>query len=336
MSDELFDRVVVISLRRRADRLAAFHQSLCASGWDMAEPTVFSAIDGGSGVVPCPNYWKSGGGAYGCQQSHVQVLQQALMDGIKSLLVFEDDAVFQAGFAGFLRRFVADVPADWECLMLGGQHMKDAVLVADGIVRCTNTQRTHAYAVYGDGIRDLCQLWQSSRNHIDWDMGPFFGQRLRTYAPDPFVVGQGAGRSDINGRDNTAKFWRPPKEDSPVVWLRCPREVAEALRDYGFHYGYDRDNEGNDRGLNRIFPKPGRYAGGISKFITDIQWECASFPDGDGVCTIWHPHASTACTHGILSDVEVTQIEAETTDEALKKCRKALGDKFVFLRTGSA
>lgn len=333
---QLFDRVVVISLRRRHERLAAFYKSLCDGGWVAEEPTLFDAVDGGSGTVPCPSYWKSGGGAYGCQQSHIQVLQRALMDGVKSLLVFEDDAVFQSDFTATLHRFMEAVPVNWECLMLGGQHMSNPVPVSDGIVRCTNTQRTHAYAVYGNAIRDLCQMWQGSRNHIDWDMGPFFGKRGKTYAPDPFMVGQGAGRSDISGRNNPAKFWRPPQGDSPVLWLRCPREVAEELRNYGFHYGYDRDHEGNDRGLNEIFPKPGRYAGGIGKFVTDVQWECASFPEGDGICTIWHPYASAMCAHALLSDVAAVQIDASTTEEALAKCRRAFGEKFVFLRTPDA
>lgn len=324
-----FGRVVVISLRRRADRLRRMQARMREVGWPFATPEVFDAIDGGSGTVPCPKRWISGGGAYGCQQSHIQVLQRALMDKVESLLVLEDDCEFRPTFKKDVQKFVGSVPSDWEALMIGGQHMAPSEDVCEGVVLCKNTQRTHAYAVRGSAIKDLCELWQDSRNHIDWDMGPFLGGRRLTYAPSPFLIGQAACRSDINGRRNPAKFWSPPKPDAPVLWLICPRGVAESLREYGIHYGANLDQSGNDVGLNRIFPAPGQYAGGIQRFVDEIQWECASFADTPGLCTIWHPHATAAVKERLVSDVGVTIVTASTLEEAVDRLVDVFGDRMI-------
>jgi hypothetical protein len=148
-----FDRVVLINLQRRLDRLGAIKEQVRVKGWPFREFEVFNAIDGKK--VPVSLGWSKGGGVYGCRQSHVGVLQSALMDGVDRLLVLEDDFVVKETFTEECEKFFTNVPDDWDQLMLGGQHIKSAFEVGDGIVRCKNTQRTHAYAVRGNMMRDL-------------------------------------------------------------------------------------------------------------------------------------------------------------------------------------
>ena len=323
---QLFDRVVVISLRRRADRMRRLLARIAECGWPFAEPQVFDAVDGNA--VPCPGQWRSGGGAYGCQQSHLRVLQNALMDGVERLLVMEDDAEFRNTFAADAAAFLEKVPDDWECLMLGGQHIAPATPVCDGVVRCKNTQRTHCYAVTRDGMRTLAKLWSESVNHIDWDMGPCLGMRGKTYAPATFLVGQASSQSDINGRKNPTQFWTPPRESLPLLWLQAPRDIAEQMREYGCHYGADLDKHGNDVGLNRVFPSPGRYAGGIQKFIGHVTWECESFVEKLGIATIWHPNATDACAEALLADCSPSVIKADTFEQASEMASTLFPDLF--------
>jgi hypothetical protein len=326
------ERTVVISLARREDRLFYFCDLIAACEWPFPEPDVFEAIDGGSGVVPVPAYWKSGGGAYGCQQSHIQVLQRALMDGVRSILVMEDDAVFRKDFGTQVTEFLDAVPDNWEALMLGGQHIARPEHLGGGIVKCRNSQRTHAYILRGNAIRDVCQLWEGSRHHIDWDMGPFLGKRVKTYAPDPFLVGQAASKSDINGKEHRTQWWSKRTYDSVVVWLRAPKDVAKQLRGWGFHYGYWRDESGNDVGLNKIFSAPGVCNDGLRGWLDDIQWECASMPEADGIATIWHPNATDASAEHVLKLGNVVTIDAKTVEEAVSKAVAAIGEDVVFLR----
>ena len=313
----IFDRVVVINLRRRPERLTSFRREIAACNWPFPEPTVFEAVDGQQ--LPVPLTWGAGGGAWGCMQSHRQVLERAIMDGVKALLVLEDDACFRPTFRQDVERFLAAVPPNWDGLMLGGQHIESAPLpVSPGVVRCTNCQRTHAYAVRGRYLRDLYQKWCSSSGHCDHIMGPF-ATNYFVYAADPFLVGQERNQSDISGALNPRKFWKPPRGDEPVVLLRALRPVVAELREYGFHTGYQRDPETDiDVGLVEIFSDETPAADRIDrlrKWIEMIQWEVAS---AEGlVCTIWHPAVTADMVRGATA-VRLIEIEADTAREALQ------------------
>jgi len=284
---DVFDRVVLINLRRRPDRLEECRRELERARWPFREPEVFEAIDGSK--VPCPPGWKEGGGAWGCCQSHRQVLERAIQDDVEHLLILEDDLCFHDGFAADVAEFARSVPTDFDGLYLGGQHMRDPEPVNDQVVRCLNTQRTHAYSVRGRWLRDLYAALCAPgvRVHIDWIMSGLL-DRYRIYAPTAFLVGQRSSQSDICGRTNRTKFWAPPRGQEPILLLHAPVDVVRLLRDrHRIHTGHQRSREDIDVGLVRIFGgHPDGWQDGLRRWCDELQWECVS---EDRLLAVWHP-----------------------------------------------
>jgi Glycosyltransferase family 25 (LPS biosynthesis protein) len=319
-----FDQVWVINLKRREDRLERFWNEINKSRWPFRRPQVFSAIEGDK--VGVPKYWQTGGGSYGCLRSHMALLERAIQDDIGSILVLEDDAVFMNTFGKEAVGFLTKVPDDWQCLMLGGQHVNSTPFpVAPGIVRAGaggGIQRTHCYALRGHEImRALYITWANAAVHCDWVMGPCTA-KFSTYAPDPFLVGQAEGSSDISGQHNPPKFWRTPVGTEPVIVLRAPRLVMEALRNKGWHTGFNRDPAtGIDVGLCEIFDDttlglPQRSSR-IDHWIEMIQWEVVSMAE-PAICTIWHPAVETSMVESLVKG-RVIEITANTEEEALNQ-----------------
>jgi hypothetical protein len=199
-----FERVVVINLPRRQDRLARFFARL-AGNWPFIAPAQFAAMDGAS--LPMPASWKHGPGAWGCLQSHRAVLDAAISDGISSLLVLEDDAYPVTDLPQHAASFFAHVPGDWSCLMLGAEHLMPPVLVGPGVVRCAASIRCHAYAVRGPMMQMLSVFWHANQtDHCDLVLASLMGH-YPTYAPDPPLFGQEAGMSDITPQLEPLRFF---------------------------------------------------------------------------------------------------------------------------------
>lgn len=205
-----FDRAVVISLVRRADRLAAFQDRL-AVAWPGQAVQVFQAVDGEREAVP--EGWRGTAGAWGCARSHGRVVERALADGVERLLVLEDDATFMPRFAERLAGL--RIPAMCQQLYLGGEHLLPPEPGPAGLVRGRNVNRCHAYAILGrpalETIRDHLRwdpaTWAAAHN-VDHQLGILHETgRVEVYAADPWLCGQAAGRSDIDGKTWPERAW---------------------------------------------------------------------------------------------------------------------------------
>jgi len=228
-----FDRVVVVTLARRPDRLAAFEARLAAaSQYLAAELEVEPAVDGL--VCQPPDWWKTSPGAWGCYRSHVRIIEDALRECLESVLIFEDDATFVDDFTPKAIAFLEALPADWGQAYLGGQHLAKAFPAGHGVVLGCNINRTHAYALRGpDGLqaayRWLCSSdrWRD-RHHVDHQFGRIQRDgRLAAYAPVEWLCGQAEDQaSDVSGKPVPARWWQPGSSGARRVRVRQPVESA--------------------------------------------------------------------------------------------------------------
>lgn len=320
----MFDRIVLINLDKRTDRLGAFKAKI--SPYPSLHNYVrYRAVHGDT--VTVPGHFISGGGAWGCRQTHLRVLEDALMDGIETLLVFEDDVRFVPNFEGKLKKFLSMVPDDWEGLMLGGQNHGPTDPPAtgiDGVVRSVNTQRTHAYAVRGaEPLRDLYRLWARCDRHIDHWFGQW-QQRHQVYQPTEFLCGQDATTSDISGREDNVRFWAHntvASKDYPITVLLAERPVVEIIRNLGFHFGFDRDKlTGKDNGLIAL-EAMGWPPDGVANWANIVVNEALERGDVPGM---WHvPTPDAKFLEGRLGR-PVKMIEARTVEEAVRRIPKLI------------
>ena len=135
-------------------------------------------------------------------------------------------------------------------------------------------------------------------------------------------MGQAGGQSDISGRLNPAKFWRPPQGNEPVVVLHAPREVMEALKAKGFHGGYTLDPAtGIDVGLRDLFADKTLSAAErshrLESWIRMIQWEVTSMA-GPAICTVWHPEVRAEMVRPLVRG-KVLEITANSVEEVMRQ-----------------
>lgn len=320
---DYFDRIICINLDRRKDRWDSFTKNFKTFGWCFKTPQRFRAIDGEK--VPTPPGFEEGGGAWGCLQGHRQILEAAIMDDVKHLLVLEDDAYLTETSIPILLQFLEDVPQDWQCLMLGGQDQGAVIPVKPGVVKVTNVGRTHAYAIRGQFLRDLYAQWcsPSSRVHCDWIMGPMLSI-TQAYAPDPtYPIGQEESRSDISGNDNPRKNWSRSYREQPVILLRARRPVMQAMRyRHNWHNGRWRHEDSDiDMGLIDIYRTDTDHTEELRKWIRLVGDEADNM---GGVLVVWHPEA-TADELRQATSREVVEITAASEDDALKQWREHRG-----------
>lgn len=221
-------RAVCMNLDRRPDRWEQFQRNCPIAGVER-----FAAIDGRK--CRPPEWWRQGGGAWGCMMSHIRILEAALMDGLDQrggvLLVLEDDALFPPDFAEKAERFLLAVPKDWDQLYFGGQHRgvraRPPQRINGEVIRPYMVNRTQAYTVRGNFLRvlyrHLCN-WpdhaRHPRHHVDHRMELLHAcGRHNVYAPTRWIIGQAGGKSDVSGRMAQDRYWNyhlPDRQEGDV------------------------------------------------------------------------------------------------------------------------
>jgi glycosyl transferase family 25 len=186
--NEFFDRVALINLDRRKDRLGRFDIQAISLGIEFVR---YSAIDAEACGIT---------GARACAASHRQVLADALADGVERLFIFEDDAGFDAEFNAKFSTLTERLPADWQMLYLGSWPYSIIDVGIEGIRKTHGNITTHAYGAKREIFQDLIDASMNQVNPIDAAYG-LLHPRIVTYMAHPSMVTQMPDFSDIRGHE---------------------------------------------------------------------------------------------------------------------------------------
>lgn len=178
-----FDRIVVINLERRKDRLEQFDIEAKRIGF---EYEVHKAIDGkAEGIDPI----------VAGRLSHIQVLESIKPD--EMVLICEDDAIFDDEFSTKLDTHMAKLPQDWDIFYLGAIKNQTKP-VNDYWVRQVETTGTHAYCIKPSKVEYFIQAAKNFDLWIDVSYR-LVADKTNAYVCHPNIVIQSDGYSDLRG-----------------------------------------------------------------------------------------------------------------------------------------
>jgi len=208
----VFDRVHLINLDRRPDRLAQFWDGFGGCGWPFTPPSRVVALDGQR--IPRPRWYTEQAGAWGCLQTHLRLYEQAMDDDLDAIFIFEDDCVFADDCSGRIEAFFDHLPPNWEQVYLGGLPRRTSTYPPEQINchvwRIPVVTGTWAMGLKVSFLRKIYPFMHEvlretepvgSMCHLDRMYAEYhLRHKPRVYAPVPWLVGAKGGRSDICNR----------------------------------------------------------------------------------------------------------------------------------------
>lgn len=192
---KLADKTYLINLEYRIDRLRMAKQQLEKAE---IEYTLFPAID--SKKMGIKGTTIENQGLIGCFLSHFFILQEAVMNGYKSIAVFEDDIIFVSDFKNKFEKYMGSIPEKWQLFMLGYYERLEnghKTMISENIVIPHSTWGTHGYIVRNEGIKIMWENLKTIHTHIDVQISNKIISKLYTYCAYPALVHQIGVKSDI-------------------------------------------------------------------------------------------------------------------------------------------
>lgn len=225
-SEELFDQVYLINLKRRPDRLNNFMEHYNASDMSQIQFVKFEAIDGSQlNIERVPlselaraelkeientgfrsKHYQLTKGAIGCYLSHVKIWEDIMQKGYNIALILEDDAKVPSDILDKINRSIVDIPVDWDIVLLG--YLCNKCVSYNNYKKVERFMLTHSYLITRTGIDKILQT--KSLFPITQQIDSYMSELssvLNIYTVDSKIVRQFNSRTDIQAplKDKQAK-----------------------------------------------------------------------------------------------------------------------------------
>jgi GR25 family glycosyltransferase involved in LPS biosynthesis len=211
-----FEKIYLINLHRRPDRLEAFMTTYKQSDMKRFPIIKLSAIDGSTlnmNTIPMTElaqlemkqlettgfrhkHYQLTKGAIGCYLSHLKIWEDIYLKGYENALIFEDDARPPPNFLHLMKTSYSNFPPDWDIILYGVrchdcEHHKHYLKVKRFIL-------LHTYMIRPKAIAKILSF--KSLFPISQQLDAYLSEmstELNIYASPTNYVNQSQSRTDI-------------------------------------------------------------------------------------------------------------------------------------------
>ncbi len=196
------DRIVVLNLRKRTDRLLQFAEMM----EDLEIPfEVVTSIENDNGAI-------------GLKDTMIKLFKESLEKGVQHLLVFEDDALAVVGkdtIHETMNKIMDNFPERYVMLFLGCQLSgRIQRYHSPNIFLATKMFSTHAVMYSERGMREI--LASDLQSPIDNHYVAFIEQLEASYTVYPLLFSQREGYSDIGKEFFSWRAFIEPRYDQKI------------------------------------------------------------------------------------------------------------------------
>ncbi|WP_316736070.1 glycosyltransferase family 25 protein [Pedobacter aquatilis] len=212
----LFDKIYLVNLKRRPDRLDEFYKNNAAYVKNL-DIEVFEAIEG---KLVQDDEWKFNKGALGCWKSHIELLKIIEKSDFDKVLILEDDALIvdkKSLECEEVKNFI--IEEKWDMFYFGFEHFKPPSLLSENIQKLNWALQTHAYAVNRASVSKIIRYAEMRKYWIDGIFAEIHSF-MNCYATTKNTIIQTASKSDITPKTT---FWR-------ILYLKASSILRKMLK----------------------------------------------------------------------------------------------------------
>ena len=155
--NEYFDKIFVVNLNRRKDRLDSFDSQSKKNNFIYERYEAFDVSE-----IPYPynicdktlNHTNVPLGAVGCYISHFMILEKSIELGYEKILIFEDDVILTDNFEEKIMDIMDRIDKNWDFLYLGCT-LPSISENLGGYAKVYGCLTTHSYALSRGAIKFL-------------------------------------------------------------------------------------------------------------------------------------------------------------------------------------
>jgi GR25 family glycosyltransferase involved in LPS biosynthesis len=163
--NDVFPHQVCLNLNRRPERWQQSQLEFARHQVKLVRR--YPALDGK--VLTIPSHWNYTPGAYGCLLSHLEIVREARVRNLSSILIFEDDVALATDFQEKFARYIGQVPSDWDMLFFGAFHDALPIPVSENVCRISRADSTFAYVLNHTIFDNFIASNSAATIPVDWN-----------------------------------------------------------------------------------------------------------------------------------------------------------------------